>query len=48
MKKYKAYILDDEPLAIISLKKRLESHPEIETIGEATRMNKAMEEVTAF
>ncbi len=48
MKKYKAYILDDEPLAIISLKKRLESHPDIETVGEATRMNKAMEEVTAL
>ena len=48
MKRYKAYILDDEPLAIKSLKKRLESHPEVEVVGEATRIGKAMEDVTAL
>lgn len=41
MKKYTAYILDDEPLAIRSLSKKLEDFPEIEIIGESTRMAKA-------
>jgi len=45
MKRYKAYILDDEPLAIITLKKRLENHPEIEIIGESTKMGKAINEI---
>ncbi len=47
MKIYKAYILDDEPLAIKSLKKKLESHPEIRVIGESTRMNKAFDDISA-
>ncbi|MFA5848411.1 MAG: LytTR family DNA-binding domain-containing protein [Bacteroidales bacterium] len=47
MKIFKAYILDDEPLAIKSLKKKLESHPEIKIIGESTRMSKAFDDVSA-
>lgn len=45
MKIYTAYIVDDEPLAIRSLKKRLEDFPEIEVIGESTRMNRAINEI---
>lgn len=46
MKTYKAYILDDEPLAIISLKKKLENFAEIIIIGESTRMNKAIYDIS--
>ncbi len=45
MNRYTAYILDDEPLAIRSLKKKLEAFPEVEIIGEATRMKKAVKEL---
>ncbi len=47
MKIYKAYILDDEPLAIKSLRKKLESHPEIRIIGESTRMSKAFDDISS-
>ena len=42
MKSYTAYIVDDEPLAIRLLKKKLEGFTEIEIIGEATRLQKAL------
>ena len=42
MKSYTGYIVDDEPLAIRSLKKKLEKFPEVEIIGEATRLQKAL------
>lgn len=45
MPKLTAYIVDDEPLAIKTLKKRLESFPDIECIGEAERMAKAEKEI---
>lgn len=45
MKIYTAYIVDDEPLAIKSLRKKLESFDEIEIIGESTRMAKALNEI---
>jgi two-component system, LytTR family, response regulator len=45
MKKYTAYIVDDEPLAIKSLTKKLEDFPNIEVIGESTRMAKAIIEI---
>lgn len=45
MKKHTAYIVDDEPLAIKSLSKKLEDFPEIEVIGESTRMAKAIIEI---
>lgn len=48
MKVYTAYIVDDEPLAIKSLKKKLESFNEIDIIGETTRMAKAISEIKSF
>lgn len=45
MKIYTAYILDDEPLSIRSLSKKLEDFDEIELIGESTRMDKAKAEI---
>lgn len=47
MKTYKSYIIDDEPLAIRSLKKKLENFPEIEIVGESTKMAKAIKEINA-
>ena len=46
MKSYTGYILDDEPLAIRSLRKKLEKFPEIEIIGEATRLKKALSDIS--
>jgi two-component system, LytTR family, response regulator len=45
MTKLTAYIVDDEPLAIQTLKKRLESFPDILCVGEAERMAKAQKEI---
>lgn len=45
MKTYTSYIVDDEPLAVRSLKKKLEGFPEIEVIGESTKMVKAIKEI---
>lgn len=45
MSKLTAYIVDDEPLAIQTLKKRLESFPDVECIGYAERMDKALKEI---
>jgi two-component system LytT family response regulator len=46
MKSYTGYIVDDEPLAIRSLRKKLEKFPEIEIIGEATRLQKALNDIS--
>lgn len=46
MKKYTSYIVDDEPLAVRLLKKKLETFPEVEVIGESTRMAKAIKDIT--
>jgi len=48
MKTYSSFIVDDEPLAIKGLKKKLELFPEIEVVGEATRMAKAIKEINEF
>ncbi len=48
MKKYSAYIVDDEPLSIRSLRKKLEDFPEVEIIGEATRMPEAAKEIESL
>ncbi|MBU1012987.1 MAG: LytTR family DNA-binding domain-containing protein [Bacteroidetes bacterium] len=48
MKKCTAYIVDDEPLAIRSLTKKLEDFPEIELVGQSTRMPKAIVEIETF
>jgi DNA-binding LytR/AlgR family response regulator len=40
-----AYIVDDEPLAIQTLKKKLESFPDIRCIGEAEKMAQAEQEI---
>ncbi len=48
MKTLSAYIVDDEPLAIRSLKKRLEQFPEIVIVGESTRMQMAVAEISAL
>ena len=45
MKIYTAYIVDDEPLAIRSLRKKLEEFNEIEIVGESTKMQKAIREI---
>ncbi|MBE0676468.1 MAG: response regulator transcription factor [Bacteroidales bacterium] len=45
MKTYTAYIVDDELLAIRALKKELDLFPEIELMGESTRMDKAIREI---
>jgi len=45
MKTFSAYIVDDEPLAIRSLKKKLELFPEIVVLGESIRMQKAVTEI---
>lgn len=47
MKIYSTYLIDDEPLAIRLLRKKLENFPEIEVVGESTRMNKALNEIAA-
>jgi two-component system LytT family response regulator len=44
--KLTAYIVDDEPLAIQTLKRQLASFPDIQIIGEAERMVKAEREIT--
>lgn len=46
MKRYTSYIVDDEPLAVRLLKKKLEAFPEVEVIGESTRMAKAIKDIT--
>jgi two-component system LytT family response regulator len=48
MKRYTAYILDDEPLAIKSLKKKLESFSNVEIVGESTKMDKAAREMSVI
>ncbi len=48
MKTYTAYIVDDEPLAIRSLRKKLEMFPEIGLMGESTRMQKAINEIKSL
>ncbi|MDD4107822.1 MAG: LytTR family transcriptional regulator DNA-binding domain-containing protein [Bacteroidales bacterium] len=48
MKKHTVYILDDEPLAIVSLKKKLESFTDIEIVGESTKMDKAALEMSTI
>lgn len=45
MKKLTSYIVDDEPLAIKVLKKKLENIAEIEIVGDSTRMNKAITDI---
>jgi two-component system, LytTR family, response regulator len=45
MKALTCYIVDDEPLAVKSLKMRLEEFPELVVIGEATRMAKAIADI---
>jgi len=45
MRTYTAYIVDDEPLALRTLRKKLEDFPEIEIVGESTRMPKAIKEI---
>jgi len=46
MKKFSALIIDDERLARNSLKKKLEKFPEIEVIGEADGISRAIIEIT--
>lgn len=46
MKRYTSYIVDDEPLAVRLLKKKLESFPEIDLVGDSTRMAKAIKDIT--
>lgn len=46
MKRYTSYIVDDEPLAVRLLKKKLEAFPEIEVVGDSTRMDKAIKDIT--
>jgi two-component system LytT family response regulator len=43
MKTLKAIIVDDERLARVNLRKLLESHPEVEIVGEASSCSTAME-----
>ena len=43
MKTMKAIIVDDERLARVNLRKLLESHPEIEIVGEAASCSSAMD-----
>jgi len=43
MKTLKAIIVDDERLARVNLRKLLESHPQIEIVGEAASCSTAME-----
>lgn len=45
MKILTAYIVDDEPLAIRSLKQKLDEFPEIEVVGEAVLMKQAIREL---
>ena len=45
MKKYTAYIVDDEPLAISTLKKKVRSYSEVEVIGESTSLQDAVFEI---
>jgi len=45
MEKHTAYIVDDEPLAINSLKKKLHSCTDVEVIGESTNMQDAIFEI---
>jgi len=45
MKTFTAYIVDDEPLSIRSLKKKLELFPEVELLGESTKMERAIAEI---
>lgn len=45
MNRFRAYIVDDEPLAIKSLKKKLEIFQEIEIVGESTKMAKAISDI---
>jgi two-component system LytT family response regulator len=47
MKTYSAYIVDDEPLAIKTLRKKLEGFKEIQVVGESTRMAKAIFDIKA-
>ena len=45
MKIFTAYILDDEPLAIRSLSKKIEDFQEIKIVGKSTRMAPAITEI---
>lgn len=46
MRTYTSYIVDDEPLAVRLLRKKLQKFPEIEIIGEATRLQKALNDIS--
>jgi len=45
MSELTAYLVDDEPLAIEALKKRLEAFPNIRCVGSSERMVRAVEEI---
>lgn len=45
MKRWKALIIDDEPLARLELKRMLQEHPEIDVKGEAGSVAEAMEAI---
>lgn len=45
MVKYTGYIVDDESLARYTLRNKLKAHPEIEVIGEADGLGKAIREI---
>jgi DNA-binding LytR/AlgR family response regulator len=47
MKIFTVYIIDDEPLAIRSLKKKLENFPEVKIIGESTKASHAIKEINS-